>query len=208
MTVTAPVAISDEHAARIAGITMRQLRYWDRTGLVTPSLRRRFTPRNTVRLYSFTDTLQLLAAAGLRRQGISLQHIRRIVSYLRGEGYAEPLHELAFVIVGQEIYFQHRDGTWEGELSRRQTVIHQVLELDALRAEVNAALRRPENAAGKVDRKRGRLGNKPVFAGTRVPVEAVVRYLRRGYEPVEVLAAYPVLTPADIEVARRELRSA
>ena len=80
------VAVSDERAARIAGISMRRLRYWDSTDVVSPTLKRQMSPRNTVMLYSFQDTLELLVAARLRDK-LSLQHIRRIVSYLRGEGY-------------------------------------------------------------------------------------------------------------------------
>lgn len=32
------VAVSDERAARIADISMRRLRYWDSTGVVSPTL--------------------------------------------------------------------------------------------------------------------------------------------------------------------------
>lgn len=168
---------------------------------------RQMSPRNTVMLYSFQDTLALVVAARLREQ-LSLQHIRRIVSYLRGEGYERPLNELAFVILGGQVYFKHPDGTWEGDLSPRQLVLQQVLYLDMLREEVRAALSegRDLEDAGKTERKRGRMGSKPVFAGTRIPVETVVRYLRRGYGTDDVLRAYPALTKADVAVARRKLQ--
>jgi len=203
------VAVSDERAARIAGISMRRLRYWDSTDVVSPTLKRQMSPRNTVMLYSFQDTLELLVAARLRDK-LSLQHIRRIVSYLRGEGYEQPLRQLTFVTLGDEVYFQHPDGTWEGDLSPRQLVLQEVLLLDTLREEVTAALSERRNAedVGKTERKRGRMGSKEVFAGTRIPVETVVRYLRRGYNTRDVLRAYPALTEHDVEVARDTLRSA
>jgi uncharacterized protein (DUF433 family) len=47
------------------------------------------------------------------------------------------------------------------------------------------------------------LGYKPVFAGTRVPVAAVMPYLQRGLPVEEILEAFPQLTEKDIEVARQ-----
>ena len=70
------LAVSDKRAAKLAGVSMRQLRYWEQIGLVVPSVREQISPRNTVRLYSFQDLLELVVAAELRhRPGISLQHI-------------------------------------------------------------------------------------------------------------------------------------
>jgi DNA-binding transcriptional MerR regulator len=73
------LAVTDKRAASLARISVRQVRYWDETGLVIPSIKRRISDRNTVRLYSFQDLLSLLVAAQLRNR-ISLQHIRRIVT--------------------------------------------------------------------------------------------------------------------------------
>jgi hypothetical protein len=44
------LAFPDKRAAELAGISMRQLRHWEKTGLVVPSVRRQISPRNTVRL--------------------------------------------------------------------------------------------------------------------------------------------------------------
>jgi len=60
------LAIPDKQAAKLAGITMRQLRYWEQTDLIVPSIKRRISPRNTVRLYGYQDLLGLLVAAELR----------------------------------------------------------------------------------------------------------------------------------------------
>lgn len=69
------LAVSDKRAAQLAGITMKQLRHWEKTDLVVPSIRHQISPRNTVRLYDFQDLVQLLVVAELRhRPGISLQH--------------------------------------------------------------------------------------------------------------------------------------
>jgi hypothetical protein len=38
------LAISDERAAELAKITHRQLRYWEKIGLIVPSIRRQLFP--------------------------------------------------------------------------------------------------------------------------------------------------------------------
>jgi uncharacterized protein (DUF433 family) len=47
------------------------------------------------------------------------------------------------------------------------------------------------------------MGSKPLVAGTRVPVATVQRYLDAGKSIEDVLAAFPVLEKADVEVIRR-----
>jgi DNA-binding transcriptional MerR regulator len=197
------VAIPDKRAADLARITMRQLRYWDQIGLVSPSIKKRISARNTVRLYDSRDLLALLAAAQLRhRPGISLQHIRRIVAHLREQGFDSPLTELRFAIHGSQVYFQYPDGSWSGEVAPDQVVFHQVIELEYLRARIASLDEREADARGKVVRRRGVLGSAPIFAGTRIPVATVQRYLETGYKPKDIIKEYPALTLADIEAAR------
>ncbi len=43
---------------------------------------------------------------------------------------------------------------------------------------------------------------KPVIAGTRIPVEMILRDLGAGMTPEELLRAYPQLTMDDIRAAR------
>jgi DNA-binding transcriptional MerR regulator len=118
MTVAARdvLAVTDKRARQLARISMNQLRYWEKTGLVAPSVLRQVSPGKTVRLYGFEDLLELLVAAELRRRpGISLQHIRRLIAHLRQRDFAAPLRELKFATHGNQIYVQYPDGTWSGE---------------------------------------------------------------------------------------------
>lgn len=198
------LAFPDSSAAKIAGVSLRRLRYWEENGLVTPSIKRQLSPHNTVRLYSFQDLLSLLVVSVLRTErDMSLQHIRRVVKHLRSRGYEAPLRELRFATVGHEIYFQHPDGAWEGDVRPDQIVLEKTIHLDPLRARIDAATARPANDAGRVVRRRGVHGSKPIFAGTRIPVAAVQNYLQAGYEPEAIIEEYPSLTQADIEAAKR-----
>lgn len=203
------LAFPDTRARQLARVSMRRLRYWEETGLVEPSITRQLSPKNTVRLYSFKDLLSLLVVAELRTErDMSLQHIRRVVEHLRSRGYEAPLRELTFATLGQEIYFQHSDGAWEGDLQPDQRVLEKVLHLDPLRARINRAAERQASEAGQVTKKRGVYASAPVFSGTRIRVSTVQDYLRHGYDTDAILAAFPDLTPADVAEASRLLAAA
>lgn len=81
------------------------LHYWDRTGIIKPSVRAA-AGRGTKRLYSFRDVVQLLVVARLRALGLSLQRIRRCLSYLRKHfpQIEAPLAELTLVTNGETIF--------------------------------------------------------------------------------------------------------
>jgi predicted nuclease of predicted toxin-antitoxin system len=50
-----------------------------------------------------------------------------------------------------------------------QIVLDQVLRLEPMRAKIRAAGARERSTVGKVERRRGAMGSKPLVAGTRVP---------------------------------------
>ena len=72
-------------AAAAAGISYRQLDYWDRTGLVIPGIQTA-TGSGSQRLYSFRDILVLKLVKRLLDTGVSLQQIRLAVEQLRASG--------------------------------------------------------------------------------------------------------------------------
>ena len=72
-------------AATAAGISYRQLDYWDRTGLVQPSVRGA-AGSGSQRLYAFRDILVLKLVKRLLDTGVSLQQIRVAVEQLRAAG--------------------------------------------------------------------------------------------------------------------------
>jgi uncharacterized protein (DUF433 family) len=201
------IAMPAAAAARFAGVSQRQLRYWDSTDLLSPGIQRRLSPRNTVRLYTFPELVELRVIATLEGMGMPLRRIRKVVQFLHREGHKAPLRELRFSVTGNQLFFQRPDGTWAGDRQPDQIVIDATisLPLDHYRARIRQAAKaeRPRSDAGRIERHRKVLGHKPVFAGTRVPVAAVKPYLERGLPVKEILEAFPQLTEADIEAARR-----
>jgi uncharacterized protein (DUF433 family) len=122
-----------------------------------------------------------------------------VVTHLRARGYDRPLAELRYATIGSEIYFQHPDGSWEGDLRRDQVVIHEVLDLEPLRVRIANGLKRADEDAGRLEKRRGTLGSKQVFAGTRIPVDTVRQYLREGRTADQIVASFPALTIADVQ---------
>src|ERR1700722_9883953 len=123
----AVIAFTEDRAAELAGVGVPTLRRWAEQGLVGASVVKHISPRNTVRLYGFDDLVALLVLSALRDVR-SHQFLRNILARLRRE-YTRPLVELRFAIDAQrgEIYFQHPDGSWEGDRRPHQVVIRQVL---------------------------------------------------------------------------------
>jgi DNA-binding transcriptional MerR regulator len=98
--------------ARLTGATVKQLIHWDRTGLVQPSIARA-QGKGSRRVYSFLDVVAIKTAVALRREGISLQKIRRCVRYLR-EMYPhleQPLANLHLLTDGHSVFLLTSDTT-------------------------------------------------------------------------------------------------
>jgi predicted RNase H-like HicB family nuclease len=91
--------------SRITGLSLRQIDYWDRTHFIKPSVSEA-SGYGSVRLYSFTDLIQLKVAKTLMDKGVSLQKIRRAINYLKKHmpDIKKPLSELRFLTDGETIF--------------------------------------------------------------------------------------------------------
>lgn len=107
-------AFTAEQACRLSNCTHHQLRYWDKVGLVKPSIQTTGGRPGVRRLYSFRDLVALRVVRGLLDNGMSLQRVRRAWDYLRREGNMENhLSDVKLVTDGQSIFVVSSD---EGEL--------------------------------------------------------------------------------------------
>lgn len=104
-----PMSLVDENlgyrgptACKAAGITYRQLDYWARTGLVTPTVRSA-SGSGSQRLYSFRDVLVLKIVKRLLDTGVSLQQIRTSVEHLHSRG-VEDLSGITLMSDGISVY--------------------------------------------------------------------------------------------------------
>ena len=94
-------------AASAAGISYRQLDYWDRTTLVQPTVRGA-SGSGTQRLYAFRDILVLKLVKRLLDTGVSLQKIRVAVNQLRASGFND-LAKTTLMSDGVKVYLCNSD---------------------------------------------------------------------------------------------------
>ena len=65
--------------ARLAGVSLRQLQWWDERGVVSPR------QEGHRRVYLSQEVVEVSVIAELRRKGFSLQKIRRVLRFLQKE---------------------------------------------------------------------------------------------------------------------------
>ena len=91
----------------LVGISYRQLDYWARTGLITPSVQEA-SGSGSQRLYSFGDVVQLKVVKRLLDAGMSLKKIRKAMEILSVELASEsPLTDVTLLSDGITIYAAH-----------------------------------------------------------------------------------------------------
>lgn len=96
---------SSLQAGRFTGCTGNQLRYWDKIGLVKPTVQSTGGRPGVRRYYSFRDLLALKVVKSLLDGGMSLQRVRRAFEYLRdNEGLDDHLSSTKLITDGQSIF--------------------------------------------------------------------------------------------------------
>jgi len=103
-------AFDSKSASRIAGISLRQIQYWDERGFIRPSVKLA-EGRGTKRLYSFADLIQLRVVKDLSRHGLSLRKMRRCVDYLKRSFPAESslTESLRYLTDGDKVFLLTND---------------------------------------------------------------------------------------------------
>lgn len=92
-------------AGRFTGCTANQLRYWDKIGLVKPTVQATGGRPGVRRKYSFRDLVALKVVKSLLDGGMSLQRVRRAFEYLReNAGLEDHLSQVQLVTDGQSIF--------------------------------------------------------------------------------------------------------
>ena len=104
---TDATGFSADVARRVVGISYRQLDYWDKTGLLRPSIRAA-RGKGSRRVYSFEDLVELRVIAGLLAVGVSLRKAARYVRH-HFANLVRPLSRLALVVLGKSILIRTTD---------------------------------------------------------------------------------------------------
>ena len=92
--------------SEITGVSLRQLQWWDERGVVSP------VQRGHKRIYRFNEVIEVGLITELRKKGISLQKIRKVLRFLHrelGRGLYEAVrngNEMHLLTDGKNIYLE------------------------------------------------------------------------------------------------------
>ncbi len=123
-------------AAKIVGISYRQLDYWARTDLIRPSVSEA-TGSGSRRGYSYRDLLELRLVKTLLDAGIRLESVREVFDYLRRH-VGTDLASAHLVISGSSVVLC--DGDELIDVVRRGQGVLNVLSLADIKDDVDAEL--------------------------------------------------------------------
>lgn len=103
-------AFSTAEAARLSGLSPRQLDHWDRQGFLRPSLQQA-SGYGSSRRYSFADVVRLRVAARLRASGVGLLRIRRCAQALArlDEAGRGDLARARLLVIGNRVLWAQSD---------------------------------------------------------------------------------------------------
>jgi DNA-binding transcriptional MerR regulator len=127
---------SGTQAAKVVGISYRQLDYWARTDLIRPSLSDA-AGSGSRRRYSYKDLLELRVIKTLLDAGLKLESVREVFDYLR-EHVQEDIASAHLVINGNSVVLARGEELID-VLNKGQGVLN-VLSLAGVKHEVDAQL--------------------------------------------------------------------
>ena len=189
-----------DQTVRLAGVTLRQLRYWADDGFFTPSIEVSADGGQAMCLYSFRDLVCLKIIDALRNDAkIPLQHLRIVKDKLAHLG-DDMWAKTTLYVLGRRVVFDNPDTGAKEDVANGQGVLQIPLKVvsGSMHEAVKALRARPETELGRIDIKRAK---NPVIAGTRIPVRAIQDFFEAGYSTSEILAQYPSLSAADVDAA-------
>lgn len=196
------MAFTEEQVERLTGISVKQLRHWDRSGFFVPSMAYEDRRQAFARLYSFRDIVCLKVLNSLRNDSkVSLQHLREVKSKLSHLG-DDAWSKTTLYVLNKRVIFDNPETKRKEEIVSGQGILQIPLKVVAgdMRNAVEAMRKRDTSAVGKIESKRG-TGNRPVIAGTRIPVSSIKAFAEAGYSIEDIMLEYPTLDRADIEAA-------
>ncbi len=132
----AQIGYSGTQAAKVVGISYRQLDYWARTDLIRPSLTDA-AGSGSRRRYSYSDLLELKTIKKLIDAGIKLEQVRKVFDYLR-QHVSTDIASAHIVIDGGSVVLC--DGDQLVDVLKQGQGVLNVLSLGGVKEELEADL--------------------------------------------------------------------
>jgi DNA-binding transcriptional MerR regulator len=148
---------SGTHAAKIVGISYRQLDYWARTDLIRPSLSDA-QGSGSRRQYSYGDLLELKVIKKLLDAGLKLESVRDAFEYMRANGSTD-IAAAHLVIDGTQVVVCDGD-QWIDIVRQGQGVLN-VLGVAGVKNELDELITlRPDDAQQAAEAELDELSNR------------------------------------------------
>jgi DNA-binding transcriptional MerR regulator len=148
---------SSSEVSGIAGVSLRQLQWWDERKVVSPR------HEGHRRVYYAPEVVEITVIAELRRKGFSLQKIRRVLRFLQkemGRRLSELLEagaDVHLVTDGKAIYLEDRNERIIDILKNAQQPMFLVCVSDQARRLAETG-RKPSRMEGAAAARRARVG--------------------------------------------------
>jgi uncharacterized protein (DUF433 family) len=196
-------AFSEDDVERLTGISIGQLRYSDRTGFFVPSLAEENRRVAHSRVYTFRDVVCLKILNTIRNESkVPLQHLREVRERLLHLG-DDLWAKITLYILNRRVVFHNPETDQKEDVVSGQGVLQIPLRVVSGDMEKAAlSLRERDRATiGRITRHRGTANNRPVIAGTRIPVKSIKAFSEAGYSVDQIREQYPILTEEDVRAA-------
>jgi DNA-binding transcriptional MerR regulator len=141
------LGFSGKQACEIVGISYRQLDYWDRQGVVSPTL----APAHgsgSQRRYSYRDLVRLRVVKSILDAGVRLKNARKAIEYLREDQGTD--WQTASIVLAEGTSILARDGDALIDLVRHGQGVLNIVPLGSVVGEVQQRIDDPSlrRAAG------------------------------------------------------------
>lgn len=203
MTAEIVSAFTEEQTQRLTGVSVHQLRHWDRTGFFVPSLATNDRRQSFSRVYSFRDLLSLQVLRALRDDaGCSLQHLRDVRDRLSHLGDDLWSRTRLYVLRKKVVFYDEENDELREPVSGQKVLqIPLRVVMADMKENVRTMSARQADEFGQIERKKNVSHNAAVIAGTRITVGSIKRLAEDGYSIAQIIAEFPSLTEADIDAA-------
>ena len=148
---------TSSEVSHVAGVSLRQLQWWDERKVVSP------LHRGHKRVYTAAEAIEIIVIAELRRKGFSLQKIRGVLRFLhrkmgkRARDVLTGASEVHLLIAGKAIYLENRETRIIDLLKNARQPTCLVCVSDQLRR-LNRSFRKPARAEAPLAARKARTG--------------------------------------------------
>src|SRR5215468_10509088 len=153
-----PSGYNSSEVARICGVSLRQLQWWDERHVVSPR------QDGHKRVYMAEEVVEISVIAELRRKGFSLQKIRRVLRFLQkdmGKRLSEALAASADVHLltdGKSIYLEEAPNRIIDLLKNARQPMFLVCVTDQVKRLASPAERKPARSETNAMARKARMG--------------------------------------------------